>query len=569
MAKGLAGIAVAAMIWGCVAAGAAPATNPERPIVTTAEGALAGLSQADGVEAFKDIPYAKPPVGALRWAPPVAADAWKGVRDAAAFGASCIQPHYPPKSVYVDDPARTSEDCLSLNVWARPHAHKAPVIVWIHGGSLEFGGSAEPMYNGSKFAAHGVVFVSLNYRLGPLGWLALPALSAQSPRGVSGNYGLLDQIAALKWVRANIASFGGDPDNVTIMGESAGALSVAYLLASPLARGLFQKAIAESVNTRAFPELKRADHGVPSAEQIGVKLREALGAPDLKALRAMDAKTLTAAAVKVGFRPQGTIDGWALPRQIVDIFDRGEQARVPLITGFNSGEFQTLGAFLSHAPASRQAYEAKIRAVYGDLAPAFLKLYPADDIAASVLAAERDAVLGWAGERMVRKQAAAGVASYLYVFDHDYKAAHARGLRAFHASELPFVFGDVGSSAAYGPNWPQPADAQDEALSNAMMAYWISFARTGVPQAPGEPVWRTFLPGKHYMRFEATPVASVDPYPGAYALHEEVVSRRRHAGNQQWFANVGAAATQPIPGPSTQGKHGARGKDGAAYSSAR
>jgi para-nitrobenzyl esterase len=548
MSKKLLPITVAiAMSFGVMAETPASAADSAQIRVTTSQGVLAGQREANDVESFKDIPYAVAPVGELRWKAPVPAGNWAGVRDASAFGASCIQPIVPGKGLYTDNPEKMSEDCLSLNVWRPAHAHGLPVVVWIYGGALWFGASAEPIYDGGNFAARGVVFVSFNYRLGPLGWLALPALSAESPHGVSGNYGLLDQIAALKWVRSNIAAFGGDPDNVTIMGESAGALSVSYLLSSPLARGLFQKAIAESPNNRSFPELKQAAHGLPSAEQIGTKLASALGAGDLKSLRAMDAEHLTVGMALSGYRAQGTIDGWALPRQIVETFDRGEEAHVPLLAGFNSGEVQSQKLNLAEEPQTREAYEQKIQANYGDLAPAFLKQYPGDDIHASTLATLRDAIYGWSAERMVRKEADVGMPVYLYVFDHDYAAARARNLRAFHASEVPFVFGHVGPDAKLPPNWPRPEGAEDAALSNAMMDYWVSFARTGKPQAAGEPVWQTFIPGKNYMRFDRTPVASTDPYPGMYTLNEEVVSRRRRAGNQQWFNNVGVAGTPVIP----------------------
>ncbi|MGH6985516.1 MAG: carboxylesterase/lipase family protein [Caulobacteraceae bacterium] len=540
-------------------ASASAAGGAQRPLVVTSQGTLAGQREANGTEFFKDIPYAKAPIGELRWKAPVPAGNWQGVRDATKFGASCMQPIVRGKGLYAYNPKRTSEDCLSLNVWRPAHAHGLPVIVWIYGGALWFGSSAEPIYDGDNFAARGVVFVSFNYRLGPLGWLALPALSAESPHGVSGNYGLLDEIEVLKWVRGNIAAFGGDPNNVTIMGESAGALSVTYLLSSPLARGLFQKAIAESPNARSFPELKKADHGLPSAEQTGTRLEHALGASDLKSLRAMDAKRLTAEVAMAGYRAQGTIDGWALPRQIVETFDRGEEAQVPLLAGFNSGEVQSQKLNLAQEPPTREAYEQEIRAKYGDLAAAFLKQYPSDNIHASTLAALRDAIFGWAAERMVRKEAEVGVPAYLYVFDHDYAAARARGLRGFHASEVPFVFGHVGPDAKLPPNWPRPDSAEDSALSDAMMNYWVSFARTGTPQATGEPRWQTFLPGKNYMRFDRVPIASVDPYPGMYALNEEVVSRRRRAGDQQWFNNVGFAAAPTIPGPRADADHNKTG----------
>ena len=259
--------------------GTPPETAPAT--VSIQQGTLAGSRDARGIRSFKGIPYATPPVGEMRWKAPVAAGPWTGVRDATDFGASCVQPPWPSTSVYAVYPPAFSEDCLFLNVWTPEHAQNAPVMLYIHGGSLLLGGSWEPYYEGSHFAERGIVFVTINYRLGPLGWLALPELSAESPQGVSGNYGLLDQIEALKWVRANIAAFGGDPANVTIMGESAGGLSVAYLLASPLARGLFHKAIGQSLGIYSVPELKRAAHGMSSAEELGTAIMQALGANGL------------------------------------------------------------------------------------------------------------------------------------------------------------------------------------------------------------------------------------------------------------------------------------------------
>ncbi|MDE1938885.1 MAG: carboxylesterase family protein [Alphaproteobacteria bacterium] len=519
------------------------ATAAPRPVVTIAQGALMGEVDASGMHAFKGIPYAEPPVGAKRWTAPVPAAAWKGVRDASKFGDACIQPPWPKQVVYNDNIPKGSENCLFLNVWAPPHAKKAPVIVWIYGGGLVFGSTWEPFYDGANFAAHGVVFVSMNYRLGALGWLALPALSAESPHGVSGNYGLLDQIEALKWVKKNIAAFGGDPDNVTIMGESAGGLSVAYLLASPLAHGLFQKAIGESLGIYSEPELKKAAHGIPSAEETGTKLEKTLGAPDLKALRAMDATKLNMEALKAKFRATGTIDGWVLPRQLVDVYDSKEMAKVPVLMGFNAGEIETLPQFLPPSlPTSGAVYEKIIRERYRDLAPLFLKLYPPDNVKASMMAAERDAIFGWGAERIVRDEAARGEPAYLYFFDHGYPAAQARGLHAFHASEIPYVFGWVGKRQL--ANWPAPEGPKEVALSDAMISYWSSFARTGVPTAQGEPNWPSFMPGKRYMHFAAEPEVSTDLMPGMYRLNEEVMERRRRAGDQQWGANVGVAAPE-------------------------
>ncbi len=540
MSKKVQAVLMIAVSFGWLTAMAAPSAS--RPVVRIAQGALVGRADAQGVRSFKGIPYAKPPVGSLRWRPPVAAGGWKGVRDAGHFGASCIQPPWPASSVYDDDISNFSEDCLFLNVWAPARARKAPVIVWIYGGGYVFGSTQEPYYDGRSFAAHGVVFVSMNYRLGVLGWLALPALSAESPHGVSGNYGLLDQIEALKWVKRNIAAFGGDPGNVTIMGESSGGVSVTYLLASPLARGLFAKAIGESLGIASVPDLKKADHGLPSAEALGTWIAKDLHATGLTALRAMDATKLNDAALEAGYHAAGTVDGWVLPHQVVDILDRKEEAHVPVLIGFNAGEIQTLPAFLPPLPSSSAVYAREIRARYGDLAPQFLRLYPPNDIRASMMDAERDAIFAWSAERIVRDEAALGEPSYLYFFDHGYPAARAEGLRAFHASEIPYVFGRIGPSAPRLANWPRAQGPAEEALSRAMISYWASFARTGVPKAPGDPDWATFAPHESYMHFAAKPEVATHLIPGMYTLTEEVVQRRRRAGNQQWGTNVGVAA---------------------------
>ena len=524
-----------AVLFGMTAAALAAQTQIT---ITESQGKLAGVVEADGVRAFKGIPYAEPPVGDKRWTAPVAAGPWKGVRDARDFGASCYETSYSPQSLFYIQQPKLSEDCLFVNVWTPAHAHKAPVIVWVHGGGYVRGGSWEPQYEGSHFAEHGVVFVSMNYRLGPLGWLALPELSAESPHGVSGNYGQLDQIEALKWVKKNIAAFGGDPGNVTIDGESAGGVSMAIMLASPLARGLFQKVIAESLGIQSAPELKQPDHGLPSAEANGTAFEKALGAADLKAMRAIDPKTVTE---HFGFRGGPNVDGWMLPAQIVDIFDRKQEALVPVLMGFNRNEiYPVLMGFLPRSlPDSSAVYEADIQKRYGDLAAEFLRLYPGSDIRDSMLAARRDAVFGWSAMRIVRDEAKAGEPSYLYFFDHPYPAAEARGLRAFHGSEMPFTFGHVGKDAVLPPNWPLPVGPKEQAFSDAMISYWTSFARTGVPKAPGEPDWPTYAPNKSYMDFVETPVPGTDLMPGMFELQEAIVERARRAGNEPWVGAVG------------------------------
>ncbi len=530
-------------------AGAQPATLAP-PLIEAAAGTVKG--QADGdLNVFKGIPYAVPPVGALRWRPPVRMPRWSGVRAATDFSAACVQPQSKgtTTSIYAGATMPVSEDCLTLNVWMPKQAKKAPVFFWIHGGALLTGSSREPIYDGARLARRGVIVVSINYRLGVLGWLAHPGLSAESPRRISGNYGLLDQIAALHWVKDNIASFGGDPANVTIAGESAGALSVMYLLASPTARGLFAKAISESGYMISMAELKKAVYGAPSGEGAGQLLAGAVQAPDIATLRGMDAQTLTDTAAKLGFGPFGLVDGVVLPQQLVAAFEEGTQAKVPLLVGFNQGEIRSLTMLAPKAPATAAAYESGIRERYGDLADAFLRIYRAADYKDSILATTRDALYGWTAERMARSQTAAGQPAYLYLFDHAYPAADDAGLHAFHASELPFVFGTADRTP---PHWPRiPDTAAERGLSDAMVDYWTSFARDGRPVAADAPAWKAFGESESYMHFAATPQLETKLMPGMYALNEAVVCRRRATGKIGWNWNAGLASPKlPLPATS-------------------
>jgi para-nitrobenzyl esterase len=516
------------------------------PVVRAPVGAVEGDTQGL-VHSFKGLPYALPPTGAARWKPPVAMPAWSGVRDATKFGPACVQPKPRAASIYANEPAAMSEDCLSLNVWATKGASKAPVLVWIHGGSLTGGSGSEALYDGTKLAARGVIVVSINYRLGVLGYLAHPQLSVESPQGISGNYGLLDQIEALRWVQRNISAFGGDPANVTIAGESAGALSVMYLMTAPSARGLFAKAIAQSAYMISTPELKQARFGEDAAEAIGSRLATALGAQDIAALRAIDAAKLTDAAPRTGYVPFGTIDGHVLPRQLVEVFDRGEQAPVPLIAGFNSGEIRSLRFLIPPVPADAATYEATIRSRYADLADRFLKLYPGTQLEESILAITRDAMYGWTAERLVAKQTALGQRAFLYLFDHGYPAADAAGLHGFHAAELPYVFGTADRTP---PFWPKvPATGAEAALSDAMIGYWTSFARSGQPQAANHPQWQAYGSTGAYLAFAEAPQPATNLLPGVYELLEEIVCRRRSSGTQPWNWNVGIVA--PLLPPRT------------------
>lgn len=521
------------------------------PRVNAPAGMLTGITEGS-LDVFKGIPYAQPPVGPLRWEPPSPLPRWSATKDATEFGPACFQPESKIRSVYSGGPTLPmSEDCLTLNIWAPAHAHKAPVFFWIYGGALWSGSSREALYDGTRLAQQGVVVVTINYRLGVLGWLAHPELSAESPLGISGNYGLLDQIAALRWVKDNITAFGGDPSNVTIAGESAGGLSVMYLMASPQARGLFAKAIAESAYMVSTPDLKRSKYGMPSAEATGEKLMATLHAPDIAALRAMDAQKLTTEAAAAFFPPFGAVDGHVLPDQLVTVFDKGEEARVPILAGFNEGEIRSLRILAPPVPASAADYEKSIRAKYGDLADAFLKLYPSSNMQESIWATTRDALYGWTAEKLVRDQTAIGQPSYLYLFDHGYPAMDDAGLHAFHASEAPYVFGTFNGLP---PNWPKPpATAEEEKLSDAMIGYWTSFARTGKPRAATEPDWPAYDSTAAYMHFVSAPEPSKHLMPGMYKLNEDVVCRRQASGNVPWNWNVGLVSP-PLP-PQTPGCH--------------
>lgn len=507
-------------------------------------GKLKGTTEA-GINAFKGIPYALPPVNGRRWQPPVPMPRWNGVRQATTFGPACIQPTAKAQTVYSPPkPLPTSEDCLTLNIWAPANAKNAPVFFWIHGGALSGGSSSELTYDGQKLAERGVVVVSINYRLGVLGWLAHPALSMESTRHISGNYGLLDQVTALRWVHQNIGAFGGNAGNVTIAGESAGGLSVLYLMTSPAARGLFHKAVAQSSYMIAMPDLKTSVFGFPSGEAVGQLLQGGLQAPDLAAMRSIDPQTLTDNAAKMGFAPWGVVDDYVLPRQMVTAFDEGKQAPVPVLAGFNQGEIRSLMVLAPKPTATAAEYEARIRENYGELADAFLKLYPAADYKESILETTRDSLYGWTTERIARKQAAIGQPAYVYEWDHGYPAMDSAGLHAFHASELPYVFGTTDTT---GPLWPKIPDTPEEhALSDAMIGYWASFAATGVPQAANAPAWPVFGSDRAFMHFTATPTPETRLMPGMFDLNEQVMCRRKATGKLPWHWNVGLASP-PLP----------------------
>lgn len=525
-----------------------PSTLTAKPavLIDTPIGKIEGLVEGS-LNVFKGIPYAQAPLGAARWKPPVPVTPWTGVKMAKQFGDACIQPTRKFPSIYANDISPSSEDCLSLNIWAPANAKDAPVFVWIHGGSLTAGSSKEPSYDGSKLANQDMIVVSINYRVGALGYLALAQLSAESPDNISGNYGLLDQIESLRWINNNIAAFGGDSSNITIAGESAGALSVMHLMAAPSAHGLFSKAIAQSAYMISLPELKQNQFGQNAAEMVGAYTANQVGAKDLAYLRAMDAQELADGAAAAGFFPIPNVDGKVLTGQMVDIFDKGEQAHVPLLVGFNSGEIRSLKMLAPPVPITSAKYEHTIRANYLDLADEFLQLYPSTDMQENIYATTRDALYGWTSERMAKNQTEIGQPSYLYLFDHGYPAADNADLHAFHASEIPYVFGTFDRTPKL---WPKnPDTAEEHAFSDAMIQYWSSFAKTAKPQADNHRDWPEYGTEQAYMLFGDSPTPATNLFPGMYELHEKTVCRRKESGKSPWHWNAGLISpilTKPI-----------------------
>ncbi len=496
----IAGAAIAALL---AAARAAAGPAPDAPVRTDA-GLVSGVvaDESAGVRAYKGLPFAAPPVGDLRWKPPQPVPAWEGVRACTAPGPWCPQ----PRPILGQAPDRASEDCLYLNVWApaKTADGRLPVMVWIHGGGFTTGSGGSPLYDGTALARRGAVLVTINYRLGPFGFLAHPLLSKESPEGVSGNYGLLDQVAALGWVRRNIAAFGGDPGCVTIFGESAGSCSVVRLMVSPLAKGLFHRAIGQSGGARGNNRHLRARHeGMEPAEAVGERIAKALGcdgADDvLKALRAKTADELLAAADPAqGLFGAGTkfgpvVDGWALPDDPDALWQAGKQAAVPFLTGTTADEGTV---FVRRLPArTADEYRRSARTLFGGRADDVLRLFPADGDA-EVRAAQASLTTVSAfiapARALARSMAGRQPKTYLYHFTRESRAGRFTGLGVFHASEIPYVFDNL--TALAGP--------KDRDLARVMGDAWVRFARTGDPNGPGLPEWPAYdAAGDRHLEF--------------------------------------------------------------------
>lgn len=469
---------IAAMLIGC-ASPVAP-TAASRPVVRAESGALRGADQS-GVEVFRGIPYAAAPVGALRWRAPQPMAVWDGVREALTAGPACPQPPAPQYG----EVGATNEDCLYLNVW-RPAGAEAssdlPVMVWIHGGAFVIGSGSLPLYDGAALVGRDVILVSINYRLGRLGFLAHPSLSAEQG-GASGNYGLLDQIAALRWVERNIAAFGGDPDNVTVFGESSGGLSILALMTSPMAEGLFDKAIVQSgAGLAVFQSLRTGPFSAEAMGSVWTATRGLSGATPA-ALRSLTTEQVLEGQAIVG----PILDGVVLHRSPGDAFRRGEQMRIPLVVGANSYE-ASLG-FLTEAFA-----RGAVGADYDTLLAKYAEREPVEQARLTLIGE----IFGVQPARFIaREHSRADAASFLYYFDQVRASQRGSSHGAPHGGELPYIFG---TPAHFFTEWPGQAssewDERDRRMSATIINYWTTFARSGDPNNDAAPAWQAVPPAE-------------------------------------------------------------------------
>ena len=512
--------------------------------VKLAGGTIEGTGpQASGLREFKGIPFAQPPVGSLRWSPPQPVKKWSGVRPATAFGPRCMQ-----QSLFGDMNFRSngmSEDCLYLNVWtpAKSAAERLPVLVYFFGGGFVAGDGSEPRYDGASMARKGIVAITVNYRLGVFGFLAHPDLTRESAHHASGNYTLLDQSAALVWVRQNIAAFGGDPRKITIAGESAGSIAVSAQMASPLSRDLISGAIGESGSIMgALPAVPLAD-----VEAQGQKFAASLGA-DIAALRAMTAAQLLEAASKPGTPRFGpAIDGYFFPESPLAIFTAGKQAHVPLLAGWNSEEMNARGVLGRDEP-NRENFEKAVGRLYGADAAAVLKEYAAGTNeealqSATDLASDRFIAFStWKWIELSGKTGGKPVYRYYYsrprapmtpemgnatpglaggVIKGTGPAATpappARG--AVHSSEIEYAMGNLDTNKVY--QWT----AEDHKVSSVMQDYFANFIRTGNPNGAGSPEWHSTSDGAlPVMRIDVETRAEADRHRGRYLLLDRLAA---------------------------------------------
>ncbi|MBG47886.1 MAG: esterase [Pseudozobellia sp.] len=454
-------------------------------IVSTEKGEVEGAFNIDStVRIFKGIPFAAPPVGELRWKAPQPAEPWEGVLPTNNFSASPIQnkpePFYCWSEEFIAQPEPLSEDCLYLNVWSSASPkEKQPVFVWIYGGGLSSGSANCDIYDGEQMARQGVVFVSLNYRVGVLGFMAHPEMSAEAKSNVSGNYGFLDQIAALEWVRDNIEAFGGDPGNVTIAGQSAGAFSVNTLMASPLTEGLFHKAILQSGGLLS----NRLQQNLEQAEQAGLQFMQTAGANSIEELRQLSAEKIQSVSNDSTVGRFGvTLEGHVLPVDLRTEFANGNYQQTPVMAGWVTGD----GSFLGQSNQTVEQYKSEAEEEYGADAERFLEIFPAKTEAEVQRMKSKLTLLNFAG---MTPHLLAGYnpnPTYVYEFAHvPVDKLNFPNYGAFHTSEVPFALHTLHT-------WDRPWRAVDQKVEQLMSNYWVNFAKTGNPNGEGLPQWNTY-----------------------------------------------------------------------------
>lgn len=496
---------------------------------------------ANGVRSFKGIPFAQPPAGDLRWREPQPVRNWSGVRKADEFGPRCMQRTGPGADYWFRSSA-ASEDCLYLNVWtpAKSGKERLPVLVYIYGGGFQNGDGSEPRYDGANMASKGMVAVTVNYRLGIFGFFAHPELTQESPNRASGNYGFLDQAAALEWVRRNIAAFGGDPKRVTIAGESAGSISVSALMASPVSKNLISGAIGESgALISTLPPRSLAD-----TEKDGQQFATSAGADSLKALRAMTAEQIQEAATKgPGMRFRPNLDGYFLPKTLKEIFEAGEQAKVALLAGSNTEEQGARGILGQSEPAPDN-FAAAVKRLYGPNADAVLKAYPASTPeqvlqAATDLASARFIGHGtWKWTEL--QMQTGGKPVYRYMYARPRPAYTPLGAQspapspvsaakpgpsiprgAAHSAEIQYAMGNLPLDKRYA--WTQ----DDFKVSETIQGYFVNFIKTGNPNGAGLPNWPAYSsPGYQRMRIDVTSVAETEPERARYQTLDAAFANR-------------------------------------------
>jgi para-nitrobenzyl esterase len=486
-------------------------------------GSVQGVANGN-IVSFKGIPFAAPPTGENRWRAPQPVKNWQGVKHADTYAAGCMQD--PSMGVMLGAPPNVSEDCLYLNVWTPAHTpnDRLPVMVWIYGGAFAAGMTSIPVFDGTRFAQKGVVLVSIAYRVGPFGFLATPQLGREG-RG-SGNYGLLDMIAALQWVKKNIDNFGGDPSRVTIFGESAGGIAVSMLCASPLARGLFHRAISESGGNFQPPKYANegGQNGMPLklADKLGEQFLSGLGTNDIKAARTLSGDLIqreAGPALNVRFWP--VFDGYVLPGDQYEQYELSRFNDTPVLIGTNSDE----GALFARPGVTAASFSSQVRDGYDQKASAILAAYPSStDVEAATSSKNlfRDTAFAWPTWVWARLQSRVGKnPAYVYYFDHRTPATPDG---ATHGAEIPYVFGNLDARQGSPP-------AAEATLSERMMGYWVNFAKTGDPNGAGLPTWPVFTENtQQVMYFDGT--VGPKPVPNAtqlQALNDYYAWRRAEA----------------------------------------